>query len=119
MLLVAALPLNQFACRRVLVRRADGIESVEMIHDDLGLNPRDQNAVLAGVRAQDPTITGASLYSGIKDGQIIDPKAVASSQPKAASKTFQSSIVFSDLGNDEVGHEMKPVRFGYVCLRAV
>ena len=80
-----------------------------MIHNDLGLNPRDHNAVLARVRAQDPSITAASLYSGIKDGQITDSIAAASAQTKTASKTFQSSIVFSDLGNDEGKHEVKPV----------
>lgn len=102
--------LGYLLTRRVLVRRADGSESVEMIENDLGLNPRDHNAVLSRLRAQDSSITGASLYSGIKDGKITDSNNPPSPQTRPTSRTFQSSITFGHAGAEESKQEVGPVR---------
>ena len=56
------------ANRRVLVTHADGRQTVEEIHDDLGLQPDDKAGMLARLRAQGVSAADVSTFDGGDDG---------------------------------------------------
>jgi hypothetical protein len=82
------------SCTRVLVQHTDGRQTVEEITDDLGLDPKDKDAVLANFAAQGITdVDFYELSSGVKvlckgtgasSSATAAPAAAAAPAPAAA-----------------------------------
>lgn len=79
-------------CRRVLVTHADGRQTVEEIKNDLGLDAKDKDGMIARLKEQGITdITGIDLFGAADNTTPATKAAPANSRPQTAPAATQNN----------------------------